>query len=266
MAGILGQAMRPHSQTPSLDPVSRPHCQVPLPDPLSGPFFVCFCFALCRAALQESIKAKGLRDDITVLVVDLLPSHLVLADKSACPVPKGLTAAKSLMARFKVSNWEAAVTILFMVLCTVHCALCTVHCTPAPRRASRRQSRVSLQCRTAHLPHSSPFFLFFLCPFPCAEASEKKEPEPEPEPKSAAGDRVPSSMNDQDSMHGSDIYERYKSASKRGQEGGAQRWATSALSAATRWIGTRAMSLCVQGTCCARSTSQPPPPPPPLST
>lgn len=61
-----------------------------------------FCVRYVLFPLQESIKAKGLRDDITVLVVDLLPSHLALADKSACPVPKGMSAAKSLMARFKV--------------------------------------------------------------------------------------------------------------------------------------------------------------------
>lgn len=55
---------------------------------------------MCR--LQESIKAKGLRDDITVLVVDLLPSDVAQMDRNACPVPKGSTGAKSLLQRFKV--------------------------------------------------------------------------------------------------------------------------------------------------------------------
>lgn len=58
-----------------------------------------------------------------------------------------------------------------------------------------------------------------LCP---PQSFKKKEPEPEPEPESAAGDRVPSLMNDQDSMHGSDLYERYKSASKRSPDAPAE--------------------------------------------
>lgn len=103
------------------------------------------------ACVKESIKMKGLRDDVTVLVVDLLPAHLAQADKGASPVPKGPSAAKSILSKFK--------------------------------------------------------------------SFKKKEPERDPDSDLDEKDRVPSVVNDQDSMRGGDLYERYKNSSVHGSEG-----------------------------------------------
>ncbi|CAI5992364.1 unnamed protein product, partial [Closterium sp. NIES-64] len=55
--------------------------------------------------LVESIKAKGLRDDITVLVIDLLAASAA-ADPSACPVPKA-PSSKSFFSKFRSKSYSS---------------------------------------------------------------------------------------------------------------------------------------------------------------
>eukprot|EP00897_Mesotaenium_endlicherianum_P005581 jgi/Mesen1/5050/ME000252S04166 len=53
------------------------------------------------ALVKESIKVKGLRDDITVIVVDLLPAGTSAADSSACAVPKSKKEKTGLLQKLK---------------------------------------------------------------------------------------------------------------------------------------------------------------------
>jgi len=91
----------------------------------------CFFF-LPWCVFQESIKAKGLRDDITVLVVDLLPSQLAQLDRNACPVPKGPSGGKSLLQRLKVSHQPCLSSLLhphpLVHLSLVFCSWCCCCC------------------------------------------------------------------------------------------------------------------------------------------
>ncbi|CAI5475252.1 unnamed protein product, partial [Closterium sp. Yama58-4] len=63
------------------------------------------CTAAAPLLVKESIKAKGLRDDITVLVVDLLTASAA-ADPSACPVPKP-PGSKSFFAKFGSKSYSS---------------------------------------------------------------------------------------------------------------------------------------------------------------
>ncbi|CAI5534831.1 unnamed protein product [Closterium sp. Naga37s-1] len=63
------------------------------------------CTAAAPLLVKESIKAKGLRDDITVLVVDLL-SASAAADPSACPVPKP-PSSKSFFSKFRSKSYSS---------------------------------------------------------------------------------------------------------------------------------------------------------------
>ncbi|CAI5523284.1 unnamed protein product [Closterium sp. Naga37s-1] len=63
------------------------------------------CTAAAPLLVKESIKAKGLRDDITVLVVDLLAASAA-ADPSACPVPKA-PSSKSFFSKFRSKSYSS---------------------------------------------------------------------------------------------------------------------------------------------------------------
>ncbi|GJP56295.1 hypothetical protein CLOM_g15363 [Closterium sp. NIES-68] len=66
------------------------------------------CTAAAPLLVKESIKAKGLRDDITVLVVDLLAASAA-ADPSACPVPKP-PGSKSFFAKFRSKSYSSSLS------------------------------------------------------------------------------------------------------------------------------------------------------------
>ncbi|CAI5983089.1 unnamed protein product [Closterium sp. NIES-65] len=63
------------------------------------------CTAAAPLLVKESIKAKGLRDDITVLVIDLLAASAA-ADPSACPVPKA-PSSKSFFSKFRRRSYAS---------------------------------------------------------------------------------------------------------------------------------------------------------------
>ncbi|CAI5994981.1 unnamed protein product [Closterium sp. NIES-64] len=63
------------------------------------------CTAAAPLLVKESIKAKGLRDDITVLVIDLLAASAA-ADPSACPVPKA-PSSKSFFSKFRSKSYSS---------------------------------------------------------------------------------------------------------------------------------------------------------------
>lgn len=48
------------------------------------------------------MNARGLRDDITVVVIDLLPASTSDDDMNACPVQKAKPIRKAIFSKFKV--------------------------------------------------------------------------------------------------------------------------------------------------------------------
>lgn len=65
--------------------------------------------AAAPALVKESLRLRGLRDDITVMVVDLLPADTLVDDKKASAVPKS-PAGKSIFSKFKMQSSSKKIT------------------------------------------------------------------------------------------------------------------------------------------------------------